>query len=55
MEVMPLNKYESDCLVAFYKLHSLSYQYTPVGKIEDASSFAKAVGNGNVTIKFTVK
>lgn len=47
--------YGSDCLVAFYKSHSTSYQYTPVGKIEDASSFAKAVGNGNVTIKFTVK
>ncbi len=42
MEVMPLNKYESDCLVAFNKLHSLSYQYTPVGKIEDAFGFAKS-------------
>ena len=47
--------YGSDCLVTFYKSHSSSYQYTPVGKIEDASGFAKAVGNGNVTIKFTVK
>lgn len=47
--------YGSDCLVTFYKSHSTSYQYTPVGKIENASGFAKAVGNGNVTIKFTVK
>ncbi len=47
--------YGSDCLVTFYKSHSTSYQYTPVGKIEDAFGFAKAVGNGNVTIKFTVK
>lgn len=47
--------YGSDCLVTFYKSHRTSYQYTPVGKIEDASGFAKAVGNGNVTIKFTVK
>lgn len=47
--------YGSDCLVTFYKSHSTSYQYTPVGKIEDASGFAKAVGNGNVTIQFTVK
>lgn len=47
--------YGSDCLVTFYKSHSTSYSYTPVGKIEDASGFVKAVGNGNVTIKFTVK
>lgn len=47
--------YGSDCLVTFYKSHSTSYQYTPVGKIDNASGFAKAVGNGNVTIKFTVK
>ena len=47
--------YGSDCLVTFYKSHSTSYQYTPVGKIVDASGFAKAVGNGNVTIQFTVK
>ena len=44
--------YGSDCLVAFYKSHSTSYKYTSVGKIEDASGFAKAVGNGNVTITF---
>lgn len=42
--------YGSDCLVTFYKSHSTSYQYTPVGKIENASGFAKAVGSGNVTI-----
>ena len=46
--------YGSDCLVTFYKSHSTSYSYTSVGKIEDASGFAKAVGSGNVTIKFTV-
>ena len=44
--------YGSDCLVAFYKLHSTSYQYTSVGKIENASGFAKAVGSGNVKITF---
>ncbi len=44
--------YGSDCLVTFYKSHSTSYQYTSVGKIENASDFAKAVGNGNVTITF---
>lgn len=44
--------YGSDCLVTFYKSHSTSYQYTSVGKIEDASGFAKAVGNGNIKITF---
>ena len=44
--------YGSDCLVTFYKSHSTSYQYTPVGKIENASGFAKAVGSGNVKISF---
>ena len=44
--------YGADCLVTFYKSHSTSYQYTSVGKIEDASGFAKAVGNGNITITF---
>lgn len=43
--------YGSDCLVTFYKSHRTSYQYTSVGKIEDASGFAKAVGSGNVSIK----
>lgn len=44
--------YGSDCLVTFYKSHSTSYQYTPVGKIENASGFAKTVGSGNATITF---
>ena len=44
--------YGSDCLVTFYQSHSTTYQYTSVGKIEDASGFAKAVGSGNVTITF---
>lgn len=44
--------YGSDCLVTFYKSHSTSFQYTPVGKIENASGFAKAVGSGNVKITF---
>lgn len=45
--------YGSDCLVTFYKSHSTSYQYTSVGKIENAAAFAKAVGSGDVTITFT--
>lgn len=45
--------YGSDCLVTFYKSHSTSYQYTPVGKIENASGFAEAVGSGTVTITYS--
>ncbi|MCM1179891.1 MAG: cyclophilin-like fold protein [Clostridium sp.] len=47
--------YGSDCLVAFYKTHSTSYQYTSVGYVEDVSGFVKAVGNGNVKITFQKK
>lgn len=45
--------YGSDCLVTFYKSHSTSYQYTPVGKIENAAGFAEAVGSGTVTITYS--
>ena len=44
--------YGSDCLVTFYKSHNTSYKYTTVGKIEDAAGFAKAAGDGDVTITF---
>ena len=52
IEMGDIMLYGSDCLVTFYKSHSTSYQYTSVGKIENASGFAKAVGSGNVTITF---
>ena len=44
--------YGSDCLVAFYKTHTTSYQYTSVGYVEDVSGFVNAVGDGNVKITF---
>lgn len=47
-----IKMYGSDCLVTFYKSFSTSYQYTSVGYVEDASGFAKAVGNGSVKITF---
>lgn len=52
IEMGDIMLYGPDCLVTFYKSHSTSYQYTSVGKIENASGFAKAVGSGNVTITF---
>lgn len=47
-----IKMYGSDCLVAFYKSFSTSYQYTSIGYVEDASGFAKTVGNGSVKITF---
>ena len=44
--------YGSDCLVAFYKTHTTSYQYTSVGYVVDVPGFVKAVGDGNVKIEF---
>lgn len=47
--------YGEDCLVAFYKTHTTSYRYTPVGYVEDVQGFVKAVGDGNVKITFQKK
>lgn len=47
--------YGEDCLVAFYKTHATSYQYTSVGYVEDVQGFVKAVGDGNVTVTFQKK
>lgn len=55
IKVGDIMMYGSDCLVTFYKSHNTSYEYTTVGKIEDAAGFAKAVGDGDVTITFEVR
>ncbi len=47
--------YGEDCLVAFYKTHATSYQYTSVGYVEDVPGFVKAVGDGNVAMTFQKK
>lgn len=44
--------YGSDCLVAFYKTFTTSYQYTSIGYVKDTDGFVKAVGKGKVKIKF---
>ena len=54
IEAGDIMMYGSDCLVAFYKSHKTSYEYTAVGKIEDATGFAEAAGSGDVTITFEV-
>ena len=44
--------YGSNTLELFYKSFSTSYSYTPVGRIDEASGLAAALGSGNVTVSF---
>lgn len=45
--------YGSDCLVIFYKDFSTSYNYTPIGRIEDPAGLAQALGRGSVEVMFS--
>jgi hypothetical protein len=42
----------SRTLVLFYKTHSTSYNYTKLGVVDDVTGLAKALGAGNVNVKF---
>ena len=42
----------SNCVVIFYKNFSTSYSYTRLGKINNPADLEKALGAGNVRVKF---
>ena len=44
--------YGNNCVVLFYETFSSSYSYTRIGKIDDPSGLAEALGTGNVSVRF---
>ena len=44
--------YGSSTLVLFYKTFSTTYSYTKIGRVDDVSRLAAALGAGNVSVTF---
>lgn len=46
--------YGSNCLVLFYESFSSSYSYTRIGRVDNPSELAVALGRGNTTVLFKI-
>jgi hypothetical protein len=55
IQVGDLMLYGSNTLVLFYESFSTSYTYTKIGRIDDASGLAAALGAGNVKVSFELE
>jgi hypothetical protein len=47
--------YGSNTLVFFYKTFSTSYNYTPLGRIDNPSGLTAALAGGNIRVKFELE
>lgn len=54
IEAGDLMLFQNNFVVVFYKTHSTSYSYTRIGKIDDPTGLAEAVGSGDVVMSFAV-
>ena len=45
----------SNSVVVFYKTFSTSYSYTKLGRIDNSSGLAAALGTGNITVRFELE
>lgn len=54
IEAGDLMLFQNNFIVVFYKSHSTNYNYTRIGKIDNPTGLAEAVGSGDVVMSFAV-
>lgn len=54
IEAGDLMMFQNNFIVVFYKSHSTNYSYTRIGKIDNPTGLAEAVGSGDVVMSFAV-